>query len=189
MEKNVFIYLFVCICFFSDRLLKLLICTVSLNEEQQQEVEKTLTEAVEKYLKFNRNPTIEAFTEHLIKVYQVSLVTVGFGSIILTVECPTLDSLEHLWGDYLSGELDKLAERCFVTEDMKRKLKLDRIGLKTIIDEQNYLNCQKALRELPSTCLGEYKKTVWEVQWVLQCFLKGIWSNLFFCFFLLGLCV
>ena len=162
MEENVFIYF--CICFFSDRLLRLLICTVSLNEEQQQEVEKILTEAVEKYLKFHCNPTIQAFTEHLIKVYQVSLDTVGFGSIIFTVECPTLDSLEHLWSDYLSGELDKVAERCFLTEDMKKKLNLDRIALKTIIDKENYLNCQKALRELPSTCLGEYKKSIWEVQ-------------------------
>ena len=144
------------ICFFSDRLVKLLICTVSLNEKQRKEVERTLTEAVQTYLEFNCNPTIEAFVEHLIRVYQVSLVTVGIGSIIITVECRTLDSLEHLWSDYLSGELDKLAERCFVTEDMKKKLNLDRIELKTIIDKKNYLNCQKALRELLSTCLGEY---------------------------------
>ena len=134
----------------------MLICTVSLNEKQRKEVEKTLTEAVQKYLVFNSNPTIEAFVEHLIRVYQVSLVTVGIGSIIFTVECPTLDSLENLWSDYLSGELDKVAEQCFVTEDMKKKLNLDRICLKTIIDKKNYLNCQKALRELPSTCLGEY---------------------------------
>ena len=151
------------ICFFSDRLVKLLICTVSLNEKQRKEVERTLTEAVQTYLEFNCNPTIEAFVEHLIRVYQVSLVTVGIGSIIITVECPTLDSLEHLWSDHLSGELDKLAERCFVTEDMKKKLNLDRIGLKTIIGKKNYLNCQEALRKLPSTCLGEYIESIWDL--------------------------
>ncbi|XP_067046738.1 tetratricopeptide repeat protein 28-like isoform X3 [Acropora muricata] len=139
---------------YGGRLVKLLICTISLNEKQREEVERSLTVAVQKYLEFNCNPSIEAFTEHLIRVYQLSLVTVGSGSIIFTVECPTLDSLELLWSDYLSGELDKVAERCFGTEDMKRTLNLDRIGLKTIIDEQDYLNCQKALRELPSTCLA-----------------------------------
>ena len=138
----------------------MLIRTVNLNEEQRKEVERFLALTVQNYVKFNHHPTIEAFTEHLITQYQVSLVTVGIGSIILTVECPTLDSLEYLWSDYLSGELNKMAERCFVTEDMKRKLNLDRIGLKIIIDEQNYLNCQKALRELPIICLGEYKKSI-----------------------------
>ena len=98
----------------------------------------------------------------------MSLVTVGIGSIIFTVECPTLDSLEYLWSDYLSGELDKVAVRCFVTDDMKKKLNLDTIGLKTIIEEENYLNCLKVLRELPSTCLGEYKQKVWELQWDLH---------------------
>ena len=156
------------ICFFSDRLVKLLICTVSLNEEQREEVERTLTVAVQRYLKFNSNPTIEAFVEHLIRVYQVSLVAVGSGSIIFTVECPTLDSLEHLWGDYLSGELDKVAERCFVTEDMRKRLNLDRIGLKTIIEEEKYWNCLKALREISSTYLGKCKRKVWEVVGVLH---------------------
>ena len=146
----------------------MLISTVSLNEEQEEEVERSLTLAVQKYLKFNCNPTIEAFTEHLIRVYQVSLVTVGSGSIIVTVECPSLESLEHLWSDYHSGELDKVAEQCFVTDEMRKKLNLDKICLKTIIEEENYLNCRKALMELPSTCLGEYKQKVWKVQRALH---------------------
>ena len=145
-------------------MVKLLIHTVNLNEEQQKEVERFLALTVQNYVKFNHHPTIEAFSLHMLKQYRVSLVTVGSGSIIFTVECPTLDSLEHLWSDCISGELDKVAERCLVTEDIKKKLNLDRIGLKTIIDKENYLNCQKALRELASACLGEYKKSVWEVQ-------------------------
>ena len=90
----------------------------------------------------------------------MALVGVGRGSVIITVECPTLGILEHLWSDYLSGELDKVAERCFVTDKMKKKLNLETICLKTIIEEENYLNCQKALRELPGTCLDEYKQKV-----------------------------
>ena len=154
------LFFFLCICLFSDRLVKLLICTVRLNEEQREEVERSLTMAVRNYVKFNSNPSIDAFTKHLIKVYQVSLVNVGSGSVIIIVQCPTLKILEHLWSDYLSGELDKVAERCFVTDEMKKKLKLETICLKTIIEEESYLNCQRALRELPSTSLGEYKQKV-----------------------------
>ena len=154
------IYLFLCICLFSDRLVKVLIRTVNLNEEQRKEVERFLALTVQNYVKFNHHPAIVAFAEHLITQYQMSLVTVGYGSIIFTVECPTVDSLEHLWRDCLSGELDKVAERCLVTEDIKKKLNLDRIGLKTIIDKENYLNCQKALRKLPSTikAFGKYSE-------------------------------
>ena len=163
-----FIYFIIIIIFFgiffsTDRLVKLLIRTVSLNEEQRKEVEKSLTQAVKNYLKFHDSPVIEDFSLHLVTVYQVSLVTVSSGSIIVTVECPTLESLDHLWSDYLSGELDKVAERCFVTDEMKKKLNLDKICLKTIINEENYLNCRKALMELPSACLGEYKQKVWKL--------------------------
>ena len=111
-------------------------------------------------MKFNSNPSIEAFTEHLITVYQVSLRTVGSGSVIIIVECPTLEILEHLWKDYLSGELDKVAEQCFVTDELKKKLNLETTCLKIFIKEENYLNCRKAFREPPSTCLGEYKQKV-----------------------------
>ena len=141
-------------------MVELLIRIVSLNEEQREEVERSLTLTVQTYVKFNSNPSIEAFTKHLIEAYRVILVSVGSGSVIIIVECPTLEILEHLWSDYLSGELDKVAERCFVTDEMKKNLNLETICLKTFIEEENYLNCQKALRELPSTCLGEYKQKV-----------------------------
>ena len=111
-------------------------------------------------MRFNSNPSIEAFTEHLITVYQVSLRTVGRGSVVIIVECSTLEILEHLWNDYLSGELDKVAERCFVTDELRKKLDLETTCLKIFIKEENYLNCRKAFRELPSTCLGEYKQKV-----------------------------
>ncbi|XP_044180813.1 uncharacterized protein LOC114963733 [Acropora millepora] len=133
---------------YEDRLVKLLISSVSLNEKQRKEVERTLTVAVQKYLEFNSYPTLEAFNEHLIRVYQVSLDTVGLDYDFLTVKRLTSDIVEHLLSDYPSDELDK------VTEDMNKKLNLDRIGLKTILDKENYLNYQKAPRELPSTCLA-----------------------------------
>ncbi|XP_067049423.1 uncharacterized protein [Acropora muricata] len=138
---------------FGDRLVKLLIRPDNLNEEQREVVEKHLTLTVEDYVKFNSNPSIEAFAFHLFNVYESTLVTVGNGSVIIIVECPTLETLEHLWNDYLSGELDKVAERCFVTDKLKKKLNLETTCLKISIKEENYLNCRKAFREPPSTCL------------------------------------
>ena len=131
-----------------------------LNEEQREVVEKYLDLAVQKYVKDKSNESIEAFTVYLFTVYHTTLVTVGKGSVIIIVECPTLETLEHLWNDYRSGELDKVAKRCFVTDELKKKLNLKTTCLKVFIKEENYLNCRKAFREPPSTCLGEYKQTL-----------------------------
>ena len=48
----------------------------------------------------------------------------------------------------LSGHLDKVAERHFLTGEMKKKLNLDTICLKTTLAEENYLNCRGALIEI-----------------------------------------
>ena len=152
----------------------MLITTINLNEEQREEVERSLAEAVQTYVRFNSHPSIEAFNEHIIKAYQLSLVSVGRGSVIVTVECLTLKGLELLWRDYLSGELDKVAEQCFVTDKTKKKLNLETICLKTIIEKENYLSCWKALKEVPSTHFGEYKQNVWEVHEDLHYFLNTV---------------
>ena len=138
----------------------MLIGIVNLNEKKREKVERLLALNVQTYVEFNSNPSIEAFTEHLIAVYKVSLRSVGSGSVIIIVECPTLEILEHLWNDYLSGELDKVAERSFVTDELKKELNQETTCLKIFIKEENYLNCRKAFREPPSTCLGEYKQKV-----------------------------
>ena len=107
---------------------------------------------------------LKSFTDNLIGTYRILFVTVCKGSIVIILKCPTLQSLEHLWSDYRSGHLAKVAERYLVTDQMKKNLNLKTTCLRTTIDEKNYLNCKKALMELPSTCSGEYKQNVWEVQ-------------------------
>ena len=51
-----------------------------------------------------------------------------------------------------------------MTDEMKERLNLKTIYLKTTIDDENYLNCKKAVMELPSTCSSEYKQNTWEVE-------------------------
>ena len=148
----------------------MLISSKDLEEKKKKVIEELLTKTVQSYLKFkyrpgdNQEQAMKSFTEHLMNVYWVHVVSVGEGSIIIILACPTLDSLERLWSDYLAGRLDKVAERYLVTNDMKEKLKLEGNYLKTTIEEQDYLNCKKALMELPSTRSGEFKQSVWEVQ-------------------------
>ena len=157
----------------------MLISTKYLEEEKREVIEEILTKEVQNYLKFHDHSgdsharAMKSFTEHLINVYWLHLVTVDVGSVIIILECLTLDSLEHLWRDYLAGGLDKVADRYLVTGQMKEKLKLQASILKATIEEKNYLNCKRALVELRSTYSGEFKQNVWEVQ-LFTCRCSGL---------------
>ena len=124
-------------------------------------MEKILTQTVQSYLKFHdhsrddRTEAMQSLINHLINTYRVNLVTVDEGSIIIIVECPTLESLKHLWSDYLAGHLDKVAERYLLTDEMKKELNLETICLKITMKRENYLKCKKALEERLKKCLGE----------------------------------
>ena len=50
--------------------------------------------------------------------------------------------------------------RYLVTNEMKEKLDLETVYLKTTILEEDYLNCKEALMELRSTYSGEFKQNV-----------------------------
>ena len=69
------------------------------------------------------------------------------GSLIITVQCPSLESLESLWNGCCSGYLNDIVERFLVTDELKRKLGIDNVRLKTTIEEENYLVCKKAFME------------------------------------------
>ena len=158
-------------CFpFSASFLRLFICENNLEGKEKEAMEKILTLVVEMYLEChelsqgNFKEALKSFTDHIEDAYLLNLVTVGKGSVIIILDCPTLDSLEHLWNDYLAGHLDNLAERYLVTNEMKKKFDLETVSLKTTILEEDYLNCKEALKELRSTYSGEFKQNVWEVK-------------------------
>ncbi|CAH3027125.1 unnamed protein product, partial [Porites evermanni] len=69
------------------------------------------------------------------------------GSLIITVQCPTLESLASLWNGYCSGYLNDVVESFLVTDELKRKLGLNNVRLKTTIEGENYLICKKAFME------------------------------------------
>ena len=90
---------------------------------------------------------VSSLIEHIRKTYNLALESVGVGSLEIKFRCSTLESLEHLWGDYQSGYLNDIAERYLVTHDIKKKLNLETVRLKTTIEDENYRICRKILTE------------------------------------------
>ena len=117
-----------------------------------------LSMLVKTYVEVCDHPTdklkgVGALTTFITENYKVFFKRAVVGSLIIILNCQTIGSLEHLWNDFLSGHLDKVAERYLVTDEMKNRLNLETIKLKTTIEEENYLNCRKVLMD----CSGEYE--------------------------------
>ena len=72
-------------------------------------------------------------------------VTPSEDSLRIEVKCRTLKSLEHLWQDYRSDQLNCMAEKLLVTDDIKSKFNVESIKLKTTISEDHYLACKEYL--------------------------------------------
>ncbi|KAM7440850.1 hypothetical protein ABFA07_010019 [Porites harrisoni] len=131
--------------------LKLKISAPDLSDEQQENLDDILKVHASKYLIHHSPSTPEglsAFFDYLVENFNLSVQSVQKGSLILTVECPTLESLEGLWNDYQLGCLNDIAESYLVTDELKRKLELDHVRLRITIEEENYLICKKALMEI-----------------------------------------
>ena len=129
------------------------ITTRDLDGELEDVVDRMLRQQLEVFLKYNKKTKLStakglsAFVKHLENTYNVTLTSVGVGSLVIKVQCPDLQSLESLWNDYWSGVLNEAAERFLVTDDMKKEINLETLRLKTIIEEESYLICKKALME------------------------------------------
>ena len=108
---------------------------------------------IEAYVKYNKRNKLSTasglsdFVKYVEDTYNLSLTSVGMGSLVIKGQCPDLQSLESLWNDYCSGVLNEAAERFLVTDDMKKEINLVTLRLKTIIEEESYLTCKKALME------------------------------------------
>ena len=162
--KSVVLFLFI-----SGEVIKLVIEIKTGGKENKGGINVMLTQIVQAHDEGSDHTRgwrsyVKSFTSLLTKIYKVIVLHVCTGSIVVSLRCPTLESLEHLRSDYRSGDLDKLAKRYLVTDEIKKKLNLETIYLETTIDEENYFNCKRALMELPSTCSGEYKRNSWEVE-------------------------
>ena len=122
-----------------------------LSSELQDVVDGMLRQQLKAYLEYNKTNKLSTasglcdFVKHLENTYNLTLTSVGVGSLVIKGQCPDLQSLESLWNDYCSGVLNEAAERFVVTDDMKKEINLVTLRLKTIIEEESYFTCKKAL--------------------------------------------
>ena len=72
------------------------------------------------------------------------------GSLLITVECRTLDILERLWEDYCSGNFNVEAEERLLTDNIKRRFDVESIKLRTTILQKDYLACKLFLMDKSS---------------------------------------
>ena len=77
------------------------------------------------------------FLEFLEKT-KVLITGVSVGSLVITVKCDSLKSLEELWKEYSCGRLGKMVQDCFVTEKILKELNLAELKLKTTMDIEEY---------------------------------------------------
>ena len=108
------------ISIFSETIITLLIDTPDLNKDQLADAQAMFSGLVETYVEGRDHPTdkvkgLKALAEFAAKIYKAYIKHADVGSLIIILNCQTIESLEHLWSDYLFGHLDKVAERYLVT--------------------------------------------------------------------------
>lgn len=85
------------------------------------------------------------FVQYMERVRKAVIVDVATGSLIVTIECDSLDILEGLWKDYIAGRLGEMAQRFLVTEVILEELCLAEVKLTTTIKEGEYKACHELL--------------------------------------------
>ena len=123
------------------------------SSELEDVVDRMLRQQLKAYLEYNKRNKLSTasglsdFIKHVENTYKLTLTSVGVESLVVKGQCPDLQSLESLWNDYCSGVLNEAAERFSVTDDMKKEINLVTLKLKSIIEEEGYFTCKKALME------------------------------------------
>ena len=143
-------------------LLKLKVTTQNLNAEQEKIFNEQFKQLIDLYMKHNTlcpsnkpHKGVSGFLKQLEDSHNVLVKALNLGCLEIIVQCPTLESLESLWSDYCSGNLNEVAERFLVTNERRRKLDLETVRLKTTISEENYFMCKKAFMEMSRKFLKE----------------------------------
>ena len=85
------------------------------------------------------------FIRYLEDVNKVLVVGCHQGSLVVTVRCSSLKTLQLLWKDYHTGHLNEMAQKFLVTEDLLKALGLIEVKLTTTIEEEEYRACKNFL--------------------------------------------
>ena len=88
---------------------------------------------------------LNGYLQYLKDVRQVLFVDAQTGSLIITVECNSLEILEGLWNDYRTGHLNEIAEKFLVTDNILKEFGLTDVKLTTTILMKEYKACREHL--------------------------------------------
>ena len=113
-------------------------------EDLRTSKEKAFLSIVLKYFDITKPESVEEFDSFKKYAREMRFIITGVseGSLVITVKCESLTSLEELWTDYSSGRLGEVVQNCFVTEQILKELNLAELRLKTTIDIEEYNACK-----------------------------------------------
>ncbi|KAL9959072.1 hypothetical protein ACROYT_G036153 [Oculina patagonica] len=86
---------------------------------------------------------LNGFVNYLRDVRNVLVLDAQQGSLIITLECSSLEILDELWKDYCSGHLNEMAQKFLVTEEVLKEFGLTAVKLTTTIQAEEYNACRQ----------------------------------------------
>ena len=92
--------------------------------------------------------SFELLLQYLRRKLNVLVRKHNVSSLLITVECSSLEILQGLWEDYRSGHLNAIAQEMLVTAEVLEKLGLDEVRLKTFISEEEYENGKQIFKDI-----------------------------------------
>jgi len=108
--------------------------------------QQVLNLIAKRYLQTVQTSTREEHNEfkyYLQEIRKVPIVALGSGSLIITLECSSLEILEELWEDYCSGYLSEVAQKGLVTNVILQESGLLEVKLIITILEVDYRACRE----------------------------------------------
>ena len=82
---------------------------------------------------------------YLENTLNIFIEDIELGSLLITVKCSSLQILEGLWEDYVSGHLNQVVQETLVTNEVLENLGLDDVKLKVFISEEEYRHGKRIL--------------------------------------------
>ena len=128
------------VCYYlTDEELNIKVDAEELKDEDCQ-AHRVLTSIAWSYLRTIRPQSREDYNmlKDYLREIRVIITGVSVGSLVITVKCESLQSLEKLWTDYSSGRLGEMVQNCFVTEKILKEHNLTELKLKTTMDIEEY---------------------------------------------------
>ena len=144
-------------------------CSVPIASEHEQEAEAEAESLPREPQEIQQNlPTdidiwnvvlsfknsFDLFFKYLKEKLNVFVRYLDVGSLLITVECSSLEILEGLWNDYTSGHLTQVAQETLITAEVLEKLELAEVRLKTVIAEEEYETVRQIFKGNPGKSKG-----------------------------------